>query len=69
MLRLVPWQVLVHGEASVMGRLRLALQSQYADSDVKIHTPRNCEPLTLTFNTERVIKVRASLSYLEVMSG
>lgn len=40
-----------------MGRLRLALQSQYADSDVKIHTPRNCEPLTLTFNAERVIKV------------
>ncbi|KAJ9100469.1 hypothetical protein QFC21_003508 [Naganishia friedmannii] len=54
--------VLVHGEASVMGRLRLALQSQYADSDVKIHTPRNCEPLTLTFNTERVIKVIGSLA-------
>ncbi|GHJ87105.1 hypothetical protein NliqN6_3507 [Naganishia liquefaciens] len=54
--------VLVHGEASVMGRLRLALQSQYADSDVKIHTPRNCEPLTLTFNSERVIKVIGSLA-------
>ncbi|KAJ9113596.1 hypothetical protein QFC20_001948 [Naganishia adeliensis] len=54
--------VLVHGEASVMGRLRLALQSQYADSDVKIHTPRNCEPLTLTFNAERVIKVIGSLA-------
>lgn len=50
-------QVLVHGEASVMGRLRAALQSQFADTETKIHTPRNVEPLTLTFHTERVVKV------------
>jgi cleavage and polyadenylation specificity factor subunit 3 len=40
-----------------MGRLRAALQSQYAESDIKVHTPRNCEPLELTFNAERVVKV------------
>lgn len=54
--------VLVHGESSVMGRLRAALQSQFADTDTKIHTPRNVEPLTLTFHTERVVKVIGSLA-------
>ncbi len=41
-----------------MGRLRAALQSQYAETDIKVHTPRNCEPLHLTFNAERIVKVR-----------
>lgn len=40
-----------------MGRLRAALQSQFADSDTKVHTPRNCEPLELSFTMERVVKV------------
>lgn len=45
-----------------MGRLRAALQDRYKnrDEDVKIHTPRNLEPLELTFRGERVAKASAS---------
>ena len=53
-------QVLVHGEQTAMGRLRAAMTDRYKnrDEDVKIHTPRNLEPLELTFRGERVAKVR-----------
>ncbi|KAG7527458.1 hypothetical protein FFLO_06915 [Filobasidium floriforme] len=54
--------VLVHGEQSLMGRLRAALMSQFADSDTKVHMPRNCEPLELSFTMERVVKVIGSLA-------
>lgn len=47
----------MHGEQSLMGRLRAALMSQFADSDTKVHMPRNCEPLELSFTMERVVKV------------
>ena len=52
-------KVLVHGEQTAMGRLRAALQHKYKDRDqeVKIHTPRNCETLELSFRGERVAKV------------
>jgi len=42
-----------------MSRLRAALQSKFAErsEDVKIHTPRNCEPLRLKFRGERMAKV------------
>lgn len=51
--------VLVHGEASQMGRLRAALRDTYAakGQEINIHTPKNCEPLTLTFRQERMVKV------------
>lgn len=51
--------VLVHGEASQMGRLRAALRDTYAarGQEINIHTPKNCEPLTLTFQAERTVKV------------
>ena len=51
--------VLVHGEASQMGRLRAALRDTYAarGQEINIHTPRNLEKLTLTFRAERVVKV------------
>lgn len=51
--------VLVHGEASQMGRLRAALRDKYADKDqeINIHTPRNCERLELSFRAERMVKV------------
>ncbi|PWN39753.1 Metallo-hydrolase/oxidoreductase [Ceraceosorus guamensis] len=50
--------VLVHGEQNNMSRLRAALQSKFAErsEDVKIHTPRNCEPLRLRFRGERMAK-------------
>lgn len=44
-----------------MGRLRAALMSQFADSDTKVHMPRNCEPLELSFTMERVVKVGSVL--------
>ena len=52
-------KVLVHGEQTAMGRLRASLQQRYKDreEEVKIHTPRNCETLRLTFRGERVAKV------------
>lgn len=56
--------VLVHGEATAMARLRAALQSKYSErsEDVKIHTPRNCEPLKLHFRAERLAKAIGSLA-------
>ncbi|KAK1927405.1 putative cleavage and polyadenylation specificity factor [Papiliotrema laurentii] len=56
--------VLVHGEASQMGRLRAALRDTYAarGQEINIHTPKNCEPLTLTFQAERTVKAIGSLA-------
>ncbi|PWN28209.1 hypothetical protein BDZ90DRAFT_165373 [Jaminaea rosea] len=56
--------VLVHGEATAMARLRAALQSKYSErsEDVKIHTPRNCEPLRLQFKAERLAKAVGSIA-------
>lgn len=68
--------VLVHGEQNAMVRLRAALQDRYKnrDEDVKIHTPRNLEPLELTFRGERVAKAIGTLAAKppqpnEVISG
>lgn len=56
--------VLVHGEASQMGRLRAALRDQYATrgQEINIHTPKNLEPLVLNFRTERVAKAIGTLA-------
>ncbi len=56
--------VLVHGEANTMSRLRAALQKRYKDrnEDVKVHTPRNCEPLHLTFRGDRTAKIIGTLA-------
>lgn len=46
-----------------MGRLRAAMTSRYKerDEDVKIHMPKNCETLHLSFRGERVAKVGPEL--------
>ncbi|TYJ58751.1 endoribonuclease YSH1 [Cryptococcus floricola] len=56
--------VLVHGESSQMLRLRAALRDTYASrgQEVNIHTPKNCEPLTLNFRQERVVKAIGTLA-------
>ncbi|KDN52594.1 Endoribonuclease YSH1 [Tilletiaria anomala UBC 951] len=56
--------VLVHGEANTMSKLRAALQKRFKDrkEDIKVHTPRNCEPLHLTFRGDRTAKVIGSLA-------
>lgn len=60
--------VLVHGEASQMGRLRAALRDTYASrgQEINIHTPKNCEPLTLTFRAERMVKVGPNCAVLNL---
>ena len=47
-----------------MSRLRAALQKRFKDraDDIKVHTPRNCEPLYLTFQGDRTAKIIGSLA-------
>ncbi|KAI0829710.1 mRNA 3'-end-processing protein YSH1 [Trametes gibbosa] len=56
--------VLVHGEATGMGRLKAAMQDRYKsrDEEIKIHMPRNLETLELTFRSERVAKAIGALA-------
>ncbi|EST07447.1 RNA-metabolising metallo-beta-lactamase [Kalmanozyma brasiliensis GHG001] len=56
--------VLVHGEQNNMSKLRAALQARFTarGSDVKIHTPRNCEPLTLQFRAQRTAKAIGAIA-------
>lgn len=53
-----------------MGRLRAALRDTYAakGQEINIHTPKNCEPLTLTFRQERMVKVSFSFEQLFPLS-
>ena len=63
--------MLVHGEATGMGRLKAAMQDRYKsrDEEIKIHMPRNLEPLELTFRSERVAKVRSASSCYDLRSS
>lgn len=56
--------VLVHGEQNNMSKLRAALQAKFTarGSDTKIHTPRNCEPLTLQFRAQRTAKAIGAIA-------
>ncbi|SJX61548.1 related to YSH1-component of pre-mRNA polyadenylation factor PF I [Sporisorium reilianum f. sp. reilianum] len=56
--------VLVHGEQNNMSKLRAALQARFTarGSDVKIHTPRNCEPLVLQFRAQRTAKAIGTIA-------
>lgn len=56
--------VLVHGEQNNMHRLKAALQGRYSDraEDIKIHTPRNCEPLHIKFRGERMARAIGSIA-------
>ena len=49
-----------------MNGLRAALQSRYSDraDEIKIYTPRNCDPVLLTFRADRTAKVRGQLHLL-----
>lgn len=63
--------VLVHGEATAMGRLRAAMAGRFRDrdEDVKIHTPRNLETLELSFRGERVAKAIGTLANKPAQEG
>lgn len=51
----------MHGERTGMRRLKTALESKYRyrGEEIKIHTPRNLEDLTLDFPVAHIAKVRA----------
>ena len=61
-------QVLVHGEANEMARLKASLLREYEDSEdmsVEVHTPRNTQAVELYFRGEKMAKVMGSLATLE----
>lgn len=68
-----PHLVLVHGEQNEMHRLKAALTHKYSHAQpeapdaarppaMAIHTPRNCEAVTLTFAGEKMLKVHGKLA-------
>ncbi|CDR87123.1 related to YSH1-component of pre-mRNA polyadenylation factor PF I [Sporisorium scitamineum] len=63
--------VLVHGEQNNMSKLRAALQARFTarGSDVKIHTPRNCEPLVLQFRAQRTAKAIGTIAAKPPVQG
>eukprot|EP00252_Welwitschia_mirabilis_P019233 TRINITY_DN4396_c0_g1_i3.p1 TRINITY_DN4396_c0_g1~~TRINITY_DN4396_c0_g1_i3.p1 ORF type:complete len:579 (-),score=113.63 TRINITY_DN4396_c0_g1_i3:183-1919(-) len=48
--------ILVHGEANEMGRLKQKLQSQFADQNIKVLTPKNCQSVEMHFNSVKTAK-------------
>jgi len=57
-----PNLILVHGEATEMGRLKGALQHRFDSNAVAIFTPRNCETVELSFRGAKTVKVVGSLA-------
>ena len=59
--------ILVHGEATNMGKLKSALLSKYSPlkgtpSEKSIWNPKNCDTLELEFTSTKVVKVIGSLA-------
>jgi cleavage and polyadenylation specificity factor subunit 3 len=54
--------ILVHGDRNEMNRLKLALVEKYAEKQTRILTPRNCQPVTLQFKTEKMCRVLGTLA-------
>ncbi|KAG9445437.1 hypothetical protein H6P81_016777 [Aristolochia fimbriata] len=54
--------ILVHGEANEMGRLQQKLITQFADKNVKILTPKNCQSVEMYFNSEKMAKTIGRLA-------
>jgi len=60
-----PHVILVHGEATEMGRLKKALEREYeddADTNIVIHTPENKSSVQLEFRGEKRAKVMKNLA-------
>ncbi|XP_068669169.1 cleavage and polyadenylation specificity factor subunit 3-I-like [Aristolochia californica] len=54
--------VLVHGEANEMGRLQQKLITKFADKNVKIMAPKNCQSIEMYFNSEKMAKTIGRLA-------
>ena len=63
-----PNVVLVHGEATEMGRLKGALQHRYQDK-MRIFTPRNCESVEIIFQGKKYVKVIGKLVDSGIKAG
>ncbi|EIM20151.1 Metallo-hydrolase/oxidoreductase [Wallemia mellicola CBS 633.66] len=63
--------VLVHGALTNMSRLAAALRSRYADRglDIKVHMPKNAEPLKLEFKPEMTAKAIGKLAEKQPAEG
>lgn len=62
-----PHIILVHGEATNMGRLKSALLSKYSDrkgteNEVKIYNPKNCVEVELPFKSTKIARVNGQIS-------
>ncbi|GMY05125.1 cleavage and polyadenylation specificity factor subunit 3-I-like isoform X2 [Fagus crenata] len=54
--------ILVHGEANEMGRLKQKLISQFADRNIKIFNPKNCQTIEMYFNSQKMAKTIGRLA-------
>uniref|UniRef100_A0A2N9HNT7 Metallo-beta-lactamase domain-containing protein n=1 Tax=Fagus sylvatica TaxID=28930 RepID=A0A2N9HNT7_FAGSY len=54
--------ILVHGEANEMGRLKQKLISQFADRNIKIFNPKNCQTIEMHFNSQKMAKTIGRLA-------
>ncbi|KAM7277553.1 hypothetical protein ACFE04_004687 [Oxalis oulophora] len=61
--------ILVHGEATEMGRLKQKLVSELVDSNTKIITPKNCHSTEMNFVCEKMAKVLGRLAEKTPESG
>ncbi|KAH9320735.1 hypothetical protein KI387_015374, partial [Taxus chinensis] len=54
--------ILVHGEANEMGRLKQKLLAQFADQNVSVSSPKNCQAVEMHFNAEKTAKAIGRLA-------
>ncbi|XP_042508687.1 cleavage and polyadenylation specificity factor subunit 3-I-like [Macadamia integrifolia] len=54
--------ILVHGEATEMGRLKQKLITQFTDRNTKIMSPKNCQSVEMYFNSEKMAKTIGRLA-------
>lgn len=61
--------ILVHGEANEMGRLKAKLITQFADQNVKVLSPKNCQTVEMFFKGEKIAKAVGRLAEKPVKEG
>ncbi|CAH9137063.1 unnamed protein product [Cuscuta epithymum] len=54
--------ILVHGEATEMGRLKQKLTTLFADQNTKIITPKNCQSVEMYFSSDKMAKTIGKLA-------
>lgn len=63
--------VLVHGEATEMGRLKRALEAKAAsqEREMTIHNPKNCETVTIAHRSDKLARVVGALADVPAVPG